>query len=89
MAKDGSRLIQHVKIPSFDFFYNRGLQSGEALYVFFDGSPVSVKKISNLPREPIIKDLPNLPNENGLYDFAVSCVAESTIILTGGRSGGA
>ena len=54
MAKDGSRLIQHVKIPSLDFEYSRGVQSGDALYVFFEGRPVSVKKILNLPREPII-----------------------------------
>ena len=89
VAKDGSRLMQHVKIPSLNFYSSRGIQSGDALYVFFFDKPVRVKKITNLPREPIIKDLPNLPNKNKLENFAVSCVAESTIILTGGDSDGA
>ena len=80
--------MQHVKIPSLKFKCSRGIQSGDALYVFFYGKPVQVKKITNLPREPIIKDLPNLPNENDLNYFAVSCVAESTIILTGGYFAG-
>ena len=35
VTKDGSRLIQHVKIQSLDFMSSRGIQFGEALYVFF------------------------------------------------------
>ena len=31
VAKDGSRLIQHVKIPSLNFENSRGVHSGDAL----------------------------------------------------------
>ena len=54
VSRDASRLARRFKIQSLNFKESRGVQAGDALYVFFFGEPVQVKKISNLPDEPII-----------------------------------
>ena len=47
-----------------------------------------MKKISNIPDRPIVDDLPPMLKAKGLYHFAVACIAESIIIVTGGESDG-
>ena len=84
VSRDASRLARRFKIQSLNFKESRGVQAGDALYVFFPGEPVQVKKIANLPGEPIIIDLPEMPNQKKLLFFAVSCMADHTIIVSGG-----
>ena len=54
VSRDASRLARRFKIQSLDFKRSRGVQAGDALYVFFSDKPARVKKISNLPGKPII-----------------------------------
>ena len=86
VARDASRLAHQVKIESLSFFWSRSVQKGNDLYVFFDGRPVEAKLISNLPYDSIVSNLPSMTNKEYLKWFAISCIADSIIILTGGRN---
>ena len=70
MTKDASRLVTQLKIQSLDFYWSRGVQIGDALYVFFGRSQGSVKKIYNFSVEPVIIDLPSIPDKNNFGAFA-------------------
>jgi len=95
VSRETSRLATLFRIESLDFREGRGVQAGDALYVLFGSRrpsvlPVRVMKISNLPDKPIIEDFPEMPNQDYLREFAVSCLADNMIIVSGGdRSGGA
>ena len=86
VATGASRLALRFEMESLDFRWSRGVQAGGALYVFFFGKdkPVQAMKISNLPGEPTVEDLPGMPGGNCPSSFAVACLAESTIIVSGG-----
>lgn len=61
VAGDESRVARCTEIQYINFYRSRGIQVRDALYVFFGGSSVEVRKISNCAKRPLVNNLPSMP----------------------------
>ena len=79
-----------VKDQRLDFKGTRSVMVKKDLYVFQEGAPVSVKKYTDFNDAELLQKTPlaTLPRNDHLQDFAVTNVANTLIVLSGGSSGG-